>query len=541
MVDPGPRAPPSLPPNLAIGLTLGHAAAATGWREVIVGGQGSNARVRRGLLANIAIAGAGTAAGQIVTLVGAPIVARFFGPEAFGVASIFGTLVGIVAVVGSLRYDMAIPLPSEERGASALLGLSILISVGVGALTALGFLLFGDTLLSRLDAMALAPWWWVFGLGATLTALASPLRLFFQRADHFSTVAGASLAGALVGTAGCAVAGLLGASSGVALVLLRTSTLLLTLPAVLVAVLALRPGTVGWVRPKIADLRAVAFRYRSFPLVTTSAALLDIVGRQAPQLILAALFDASVVGLYAMAVRLVSLPSQFLSTSVAAVFFQHAASARAAGDNEGFRRDVLGVACRLSAVGLLPVTIVALIGPTVVALVFGERWQEAGTYVAILAPVVFAMFVTSPMTVLFSVLELHRVNVVTQGAMVVVRSAALLVGARIAGDARGALIAYAVLVPLATAVQQAWILGAAGVSRRAYFGHLVRHVAFMMPCLAGWYGLANWTSLGQPWVIAATLVLSLIYVALAVREDPEVLSVGRRLLRRLGLSRDTTA
>jgi O-antigen/teichoic acid export membrane protein len=333
------------------------------------------------------------------------------------------------------------------------------------------------------------------------------------------------------------VVGLLGATSGVALVLTRTSVQLVALPMALVVVVVLRSRAAGWVRPRFADLRTVAGRYRDFPIFTTWAALLDMVGRQAPQLILAALFNASVVGLYAMAARLIALPASFLSTSVAAVFFQHAAAARAARQDERFRRDVLTVVCRLNTVGLPLVAAAALLGPPVVTVVFGQRWREAGQYVALLAPVVFAMFVTSPVTILFSVLELHRANIVTQGGMLTVRCIALWLGARFIGTPRGALALYALLVPLAAGVQQAWLLGAAGVSRRTYFGHLARHLLYLAPCLLGWLAMTFWTPLPDLLVAAIALVLGTSYVALAVHEDPAVLDLGHRALQRLGWRR----
>ena len=40
----------------------------------------------------------------------APIVARLFAPEAFGVAALFASIAGIVGVVACLRYELAIML-----------------------------------------------------------------------------------------------------------------------------------------------------------------------------------------------------------------------------------------------------------------------------------------------------------------------------------------------------------------------------------------------------------------------------------------------
>ena len=70
----------------------------------------------RSFAANVMIIGAGAALGQVASVVAAPVIARLFAPEVFGLAAIYGTICAIVAVVGPLRYDFAIPLPANERG-----------------------------------------------------------------------------------------------------------------------------------------------------------------------------------------------------------------------------------------------------------------------------------------------------------------------------------------------------------------------------------------------------------------------------------------
>lgn len=47
---------------------------------------------------------------QVIALVTAPIIARLFLPEHFGVRQIFMSIAGVITVITCLRYELSIPL-----------------------------------------------------------------------------------------------------------------------------------------------------------------------------------------------------------------------------------------------------------------------------------------------------------------------------------------------------------------------------------------------------------------------------------------------
>jgi O-antigen/teichoic acid export membrane protein len=70
----------------------------------------------------------GTLAAQLVTLTAAPVLARLYAPEAFGV---FGALIGLGAVLGAvagLKYELAIVLERSEADALDALRLVLAIA-----------------------------------------------------------------------------------------------------------------------------------------------------------------------------------------------------------------------------------------------------------------------------------------------------------------------------------------------------------------------------------------------------------------------------
>ena len=56
-------------------------------------------------------------------------------------------------------------------------------------------------------------------------------------------------------------------------------------------------------------------------------------------------------------------------------------------------------------IGVVPAAAMALAGPALFAVVFGQEWAEAGLYAALLAPMYFAQLFTAPISGILSVLE----------------------------------------------------------------------------------------------------------------------------------------
>lgn len=69
----------------------------------------------------------GNVLGNMITLLGAPIIARLYTPEQFGIYGLFGVIIAPLQVLSSWRYEMAIVLPKEKKEAKDLISLSIVI------------------------------------------------------------------------------------------------------------------------------------------------------------------------------------------------------------------------------------------------------------------------------------------------------------------------------------------------------------------------------------------------------------------------------
>lgn len=84
----------------------------------------------------------GTTLAQGITLLISPILSRLFTPHDFGVFGTFLSIVSAIALIASLRYEIAIVLPKKEDVAINLLALAALLTLIISTLSFIGVLLF---------------------------------------------------------------------------------------------------------------------------------------------------------------------------------------------------------------------------------------------------------------------------------------------------------------------------------------------------------------------------------------------------------------
>jgi len=152
---------------------------------------------------------------------------------------------------------------------------------------------------------------------------------------------------------------------------------------------------------------------------------MNTVSVQLPPLMLAAFFSSTVVGFYALGHRLLSMPMSLLGRALAQVFFQRAAIAK----NNGMLPAVVkNVFVKLMAIGVFPLLLVLLAGKEIFTVVFGAQWAEAGVYAQILAPWMLFVFLGSPISTLFSILEMQETGLIFNSVLLVTRVLSILIG-----------------------------------------------------------------------------------------------------------------
>jgi len=158
---------------------------------------------------------------------------------------------------------------------------------------------------------------------------------------------------------------------------------------------------------------------------------------------------------------------------------------------------------------LLPAALVTLLGRDLFVVVFGEEWAEAGVYAQILAPWTFFWFVSSPLTVIFAVLERLGLAFVVHISLFTSRVLPLVVGGRL-GDVTLALVLFSFANALTNAGLAAWNLHLAGVNWSTVVKGLTPPVA-LAALFTALVALAKAGGLPAPWCLGVGVVCLVAY------------------------------
>jgi O-antigen/teichoic acid export membrane protein len=383
-------------------------------------------------LRNVAVITGGTAAAQLITFAFSPLITRLYGPEAFGVLGVFLAALAVVMPLSNLTYGIAIVIPKSDREAKALIKLSILIGLVVTILLGMALGIFHKPIANAIGFTAASSLLFLGPIVVFFSATAQPLQQWLVRRKQFRVISRIALIEATVSGSSKTAIGLIVATAPVLLMLNATvgivNTLLLWQSA---------RRTLMGERQEPSDslnestnaisFKAVAFKYRDFPLFRTPQVWLNTVSHSIPTLMLAAFVGPAAAGFYSMARRVLGLPSTLISKAVGTVFLPHitAASHR----SEKLRPLIIKSTLALGLVGLLPFTIVVVFGPGLFLFIFGDKWGVAGEYARWLAIWLYFGFINVPSVQSIPLLDLQGYFLLYEILVVALRMGALTYGA----------------------------------------------------------------------------------------------------------------
>jgi O-antigen/teichoic acid export membrane protein len=389
-----------------------------------------------GLRRSVAVIAGGQALAAIVVALAYPVVTRLYDPTEFGAFAAVVSLLSIVLTVNCLTYDQAIPLPEKDETGSDLVVLSLLCTVAVTGLCAAVMILFGRELLGLFEAEELASYWWLLALAQLAGGVYVALTGWAIRSRDFNGLAIARLGQAIVTSLGQIGAGLAGAGSAGLLLgdgIGRGAAGGRLSSRASVNLLRLSRGV------SLTRLRATAIRYRRFPVIGSWPTLINTIGFEAPLLLLVGFYGTTTGGLFAFAQRIIGTPVALVVVAVAQVFVAEAAerSRSGSGDLVELFQTTLKKLALVAAPLMLLIAVGAqlLVGP-----VFGERWQEAGTFIAILTPLYTMQLLSSPLGGTLSILERQDLALVREVARILLLTAAILIARSLEFSATGAVI-----------------------------------------------------------------------------------------------------
>ena len=172
---------------------------------------------------------------------------------------------------------------------------------------------------------------------------------------------------------------------------------------------------------------------------------------------------------------------------------------------------------RLISIGMFPMFILMIMGADLFSFVLGSQWSVSGQYAAILAPWLLFVFIASPLTTIFAVLEKQTLDLTFNILILVSRVVALVIGGWY-GDPYIALLLYSVTGVLFWGWMNLYIVKMSGISYRTGLFDYVRFffLAFVVaiPLLA-----VKLLSMPVYMLFITAGVVSITYYAIVIMKD----------------------
>lgn len=470
-----------------------------------------------GFTRSVVTLASGTAVAQLLLALATPVLTRLYAPADYGTLAVYSATLTVLLVLGSLRYEMAIPLPDDDAVAGSLLALAFALLAATTTVVAALVWLVGDAFIAAVNVPALRPYRWLIPVGFAGAGTYQVLAYWAIRRREFGRVARTKLTQG-VGQVVTQVA--LGLTHAGAPGLLIGDVVGRVAGGGGLGLAAFRGRPMAGVSR--ASLIAAADRYRRFPLFSTWAGLLNIGSLQLPSILFAAFFGAAAAGLYALSYKMLVLPTMLVGQAVGQVFLSRAASV--AGEPARLRQLTERTALVLFAGGLPVFAAVALGGPQLFAGVMGSRWVLAGRYAQVLAPWFVVWLVSSPLSSLLSVREWQRSALAFSGFEFILRLGSLVAGWR-SGSPMLAVVLLSASGVIISIASIARFLRAGHTSIARLLGPVSRLVALAAACLLP-AGAAAYAGYGRLALVAGVPCIAL-YYAIVLRSE-----AASRFLRR---------
>jgi O-antigen/teichoic acid export membrane protein len=382
----------------------------------------------------------GSAMGQAVSVLAAPLLTRLYSPEDFGLLTVYASILSGVLGIASLRYHVAVPIARDDESTANLVALCVLIVVGMAGLLGAGLWFFGDALVTWTQAEGLLGYLWLLPLSFLGAGLYQVLSAWAIRNNFFGPLARTRLGQGL---------GLVITQITLGLFRVGASGLLIG-DAVGRAAGSLNLARLAWsehrdVRGSVTfeRMRQIAVRYRRFPLIQGPSSILNNLRGQLPTLLMASMYGGHVVGLFGLGQRLLTVTFFLIAGSVGDVYLNEAA--RMAREDPSRMMSLYWRTLRRSVVFVVPLLgSMALVAPWIFGPVFGPEWVEAGQYVRILAVLAVFEFLGRAVSSTVSVLERQDLDFVGDILGIVLIAGAFAIAAALETSPMGTLVIYVV-------------------------------------------------------------------------------------------------
>lgn len=329
---------------------------------------------------------------QIIPILISPLLTRFYSPADFGELAYIIGIVTVFSILSTGKLELAIPKAKSKKQQYALANLAVFFTlVTFLILTFISiyivFFLKDADIKKYFDGDKVL--FLFIPLGATITAFYQIMTYYANAQGNYPLIAKSGVAQSLLVN---------GMKVFLGFIVLPFGLILSTIIGRLVTVVFYGKNyflSFFSCRFSIKYYYLTFLKNIDFPKYNMPSSLFNNMSIHLPIILMATHYGAVAVGLYAFSLRLLQLPVTFIGTSVGQIYYKEICTN---DSEENILQLTLKLLTRLFSLGLPFLIIIMSYGVELFSFVFGDNWGDAGVVAICLAPWLFVVFISSPVS-----------------------------------------------------------------------------------------------------------------------------------------------
>ncbi len=358
-----------------------------------------------GFLKSVLTLSSGVVVGQAINFLGMPFVGRLYSPAAMGDYTIITTNATVISSMACLGLMTAFMLPEKDSEARGLSRLATYSTAAISAIAIFALWLLADFYKIfqpqeiPYGVSLVVLWLYVFFSTVSNICYAYVNRRKLYKVMFWNPIIAAGVnvvCGIVFGILGWGFVG-------------YTAAHILSF---VVNIIHLVWHANPYERVREPEFRCIPLlkSYKRFPIYQMPANLVTNLGNQIPVQTMEALYSSTALGMYSMALKILSLPITLLATPINRVYFQEASQRYNKGEDIGeFSFKLLETNIKIA---IIPIMLLMIFGEWIFAIFLGEQWREAGTYAAFLGIYELMLFCANCLSGYFVIIKKSSWNLV---------------------------------------------------------------------------------------------------------------------------------
>jgi O-antigen/teichoic acid export membrane protein len=374
-------------------------------------------------LSNVLTLISGTTLSQFIPLAISPILSRLFTPDDFGLLALFVSIVSVISIVATGRYEVAIMLPEKDEDALNIMKLSVTILIITCLILLIVVAFLNNQIAFGLNNEKIRLWLFFVPFSVLIAGLFQNFNYMIIRLKKFKRLAYAKVFQSSTNAVLSLSFGFVGLAGGALIVGNIVGQFVST---VQLAIKVLTLNRHSLYKFNKGDILKLGRRYSDFLKFDIFAGFFSVATPQSIVVLIGIFFSSTLVGIYALTNRVLVSPIYLIAKSVGDVFRQRATEDY--NKNGNCRSIYLKTFISLSLLSFPPFLILFLFGEDLFGFIFGNRWIQAGRIAEILAPMFFLKFISSPLSYVFYIAEKQNINLIGQFILFVFTIASIFLG-----------------------------------------------------------------------------------------------------------------